>query len=538
MGACGSSMTAEEKAQAALSNQIDTTNRKDNDKELSKIKLLLLGAGESGKSTIFKQLRILYGQGYNQQTPEELNRWKSTVYNNVLSNMKVVLENVDSFADESLKEKVDGFLALPMGAEADIDGDCGELMKAFWADDGVQEAWERRADYQVQDSLVYYMSEIDRIAADDFKPNEQDILRTRVRTSGIVEEHYMIDGVEFVLFDVGGQRNERKKWIHCFDNVTAVIFVAAINEYNQVLYEDQTMNRMDEAVILFDEICNSPYFKDTSMILFLNKRDLFVDKLAHVPFRVDSGPHVRYTDYDGPVIDFNGPSGKPGSPEFLEVQHAIEHYILQLFLNRNRNKRKEVYHHVTEATDTENVSVVFNASKDIILQRNLSASGFAAAAAAAAAAEEENRRVAVGRRRAAQAIDLSPRHRRARSDKMLASRVLLQAAVKRTTGLVGLEVVPDARDKLADIYAHTLEKLKELPAEAPYRQSIEAITKHRLMVVQKHEDVAAIEKEIECGQVEELLVDAQEELKLMEHIKDSAFLRATMEPREDWNPDD
>ena len=96
-----------------------------------------------------------------------------------------------------------------------------------------------------------------------------------MRTSGIVEEKYVIDGVQFTMFDVGGQRNERKKWIHAFDNVTAVIFVAAISEYDQVLYEDENTNRMVEALNLFEEICNSRWFHDTSMILFLNKRDLF-----------------------------------------------------------------------------------------------------------------------------------------------------------------------------------------------------------------------------------------------------------------------
>jgi hypothetical protein len=59
------------------------------------------------------------------------------------------------------------------------------------------------------------------------------------------------------MYDVGGQRNERKKWIHCFDDVTAVIFVASLSEYDQVLYEDHTVNRMDEAVTLFADIANS-----------------------------------------------------------------------------------------------------------------------------------------------------------------------------------------------------------------------------------------------------------------------------------------
>lgn len=73
------------------------------------------------------------------------------------------------------------------------------------------------------------------------------------------------------VFDVGGQRSERKKWIHCFENVTAIIFLVAISEYDQLLYEDQNVNRMQEALTLFDSICNSRWFVRTSIILFLNK---------------------------------------------------------------------------------------------------------------------------------------------------------------------------------------------------------------------------------------------------------------------------
>jgi hypothetical protein len=49
------------------------------------------------------------------------------------------------------------------------------------------------------------------------------------------------------MFDVGGQRSERKKWIHCFENVTTILFLVAISEYDQLLFEDETVNRMQEA---------------------------------------------------------------------------------------------------------------------------------------------------------------------------------------------------------------------------------------------------------------------------------------------------
>ena len=221
-----------------------------------------------------------------------------------------------------------------------------------------------------------YMNELDRISETGYVPTVDDILRARVRTSGIVEESYKIDGVEFVMYDVGGQRNERKKWIHCFDAVTAVIFVAAISEYDQFLYEDDQMYRMDEAVMLFDEMCNLKHFKTTSMILFLNKVDLFREKLKTIPVRIDNGPKKRYESFNGPFVKIGTPEAEFGNPSFEAAYDAAREFFLQLFLRRNQQVDKEIYHHITCATDTSNIKVVFNACKDIILKNNLRGSGF------------------------------------------------------------------------------------------------------------------------------------------------------------------
>merc|ERR1712048_1408681 len=97
--------------------------------------------------------------------------------------------------------------------------------------------------------------------------------------TGIVQSDFVIKSMAFPMFDVGGQRNERRKWIHTFDHVNAVVFVAALSEYDQVLFEDETQNRMEEALQLFEQIVNSKWFRSTSMILFLNKKDLFEQKM-------------------------------------------------------------------------------------------------------------------------------------------------------------------------------------------------------------------------------------------------------------------
>jgi len=153
------------------------------------------------------------------------------------------------------------------------------------------------------------------------------------------------------MIDVGGQRNERKKWIHCFENVTAVLFVVDISAYDRVLYEDEKVNRLEEALNLFENICNSRWFRDTSIILFLNKSDLFKDKIKKVPLT------VTFSDYTGE-----------------NTYEAGTAFIEQEFLKRNHYK-KPIYCHVTCATNTQNVSVVFNGVKDIVVREALQKAG-------------------------------------------------------------------------------------------------------------------------------------------------------------------
>ena len=168
------------------------------------------------------------------------------------------------------------------------------------------------------------------------------------------------------MIDVGGQRNERKKWIHCFDDVDAIIYVAAISEYDQVLVEDQSTNRMIESLDLFEELCNSPWFENTDMMLFLNKRDLFESKIKEKS--ISSVP--AFSSYDI----------KPG------YESGCDFFVDQ-FMQRNQRTttaqspdggpaEKDIYYHITCATDTENVEFVMQACLDIILNAALKDSGF------------------------------------------------------------------------------------------------------------------------------------------------------------------
>ena len=59
------------------------------------------------------------------------------------------------------------------------------------------------------------------------------------------------------MFDVGGQREERRKWIQCFNDVTAIIFVTACDSFNMMLLEDEGENRLRESLELFKNIWNN-----------------------------------------------------------------------------------------------------------------------------------------------------------------------------------------------------------------------------------------------------------------------------------------
>lgn len=325
-------------------------------KEANKVKLLLLGAGESGKSTVFKQMKVLYGKGL---TDEEATLITPVVHSNMITLLKDVMKQVTSFGrQQDLSD--DAKVAFEEMSKMDDEGMFGTEhlphLKNLWNDSVFQEVWARRAEYQVVESTAAFFTDanLTRIIDPNYKASQADMLLTRIRTSGIVEEEYLIDGVSFCMYDVGGQRNERKKWIHCFEDVTAVIFVVGLSEYDQMLYEQADQNRMIEALQLFQEIVNNQFFKSSSMILFLNKKDLFETKVMKVAIK-DSFP-----DYTGPEKDFD----------------AGVDYFTKEFLSKSADQSKEIFVHVTCATDTGNVKVVFEACKDTILKANLLDSGF------------------------------------------------------------------------------------------------------------------------------------------------------------------
>jgi len=358
-------------AETKTNKDIDAAQKADQRKEARIVKLLLLGAGESGKSTLFKQMKLLYGVPYQS---EELKKMIPVVHLNIMTNLLVLLKAAPTlgvtFDDEEARTK----FIEEFNDRTVITPEVSKRIFNMWIDNGCVASWNLRAKIQVLDCLAYYCTKenLDRISSPEYEPIEADVLNARVRTSGVVEEKYVIEGAHFNVFDVGGQRNERKKWIHCFEDVTALIFVTAVNEYDQVLFEDSHVPRIQESLILFEEVVNSQWFEETSLILFLNKVDLYREKLKKFPIKVKG---ERFEDFDGPYVEPGTASSQDGTAEFEACYKAGLDYFAKKFLSKCRHKR-QIYTHFTCATDNKTTKAVFRAVKDTILRSNLADTGF------------------------------------------------------------------------------------------------------------------------------------------------------------------
>ncbi|XP_042293472.1 guanine nucleotide-binding protein subunit alpha-12 isoform X1 [Sceloporus undulatus] len=361
------------------------------------VKILLLGAGESGKSTFLKQMRIIHGREFDQKA---LLEFRATIYENILKGCRVLVDARDKLGipwQYTENEKHGMFLmAFENKAGMPIEPSLFQLyvpaLTGLWKDSGIKEAFSRRSEYQLLwlsvlvwslgslwvdsvivvfslippfspgahepasshlcplgESVKYFLDNLDRIGQMNYFPSKQDILLARKATKGIVEHDFVIKKIPFKMVDVGGQRSQRQKWFQCFDGITSILFMVSSSEYDQVLMEDRRTNRLVESMNIFETIVNNKLFFNVSIILFLNKMDLLVEKVKNVSIK------KHFSDFKG-------------DPHRLE---DVQRYLVQCFDRKRRNRSKPLFHHFTTAIDTENIRFVFHAVKDTILQENL-----------------------------------------------------------------------------------------------------------------------------------------------------------------------
>ncbi|KDR74847.1 hypothetical protein GALMADRAFT_227215 [Galerina marginata CBS 339.88] len=321
------------------------------------VKILLLGSRESGLRTIVKQMKITHKGGFSDT---ERAQFRRVIYENVLDSAQQVLAYMErtglkcvEYSNMSLAEKVLNFrLDYTHGAYLPLE--IAKAIDKLWKDPTVAEIIdEHSSSLDLTDAAPYFLSEVLRIGSPGYLPSDTDILRAEEKSTGIMETRFCMGQLSIHMLDVGDQPSERKKWIHCFENVTLIIFCTDLSAYDYVLSEEPTENKLWESIALFESVVNSRWFRRTSIILFLNGVDEFKNKIPKVPLE----------DY---FLDYTGGSDP----------NAAAQFILSKFMEVNK-ARLDVKPHVIlpQPTESTDMKVVYAKVKETILQNALRESG-------------------------------------------------------------------------------------------------------------------------------------------------------------------
>lgn len=358
---CFSASDAKSKQSKAIDRDLKSKNK------MQQHKILLLGTGNSGKSTFCKQLTSKFG-GTNphfQATNEEI--ILSLKENTLTGINKLVTETVNKAARDNkewppaaLKDHV---AALQAASPQGMTKETAEQIVSLFEDDFVQETLAAHGDQLAipggADGIKFFVKNVVNYVDAEYQHTPDDLLRNRVKTTGIIESKFICNGIEFIICDVAGQRSERRKWIHCFNSVSAVIYLTSVNEYDVGLEEANHQNSFTDSIQQWKVISDLQCFKSTPFIVFFNKFDLLSDKLKKSPLS------KVFRDYDNFIQQENKSSD-------TDVVKAIS-YFEGVFSKNFGGEFCE--YHTTCALDPDSCIKVFESVQRSILQRSLEASG-------------------------------------------------------------------------------------------------------------------------------------------------------------------
>ncbi|KAJ7267893.1 G-protein alpha subunit-domain-containing protein [Mycena rebaudengoi] len=363
-----------------------------------RVKLLLLDSGDSGKSTIIKQMRLIH-RPFSMQ---EVESYRQVIFDNLTRGLNDLL---DALLDMDL-EVPPAYTHVypkddPQGRGGYVQGwapgECGGMnrigdgldekgakpddlptdveriknapslcdrepfplkylgpLQRLWDEEVVRVAWARGNETVLPENLQYFFSDLLRLFDPVYVPTAQDILRTRERMTGITETAFKHEMYEVLMIDVGAQSSDIRKWIHYFQDVTSILYFVSLSGYDQCLVYDPNVTQMQDTMTMWDSICNSQWFKYTSIMLLLTKDDIFQKKIKTSEIRTF-------------FPDFVGESGNAA-----QGRNYFKKRFRHLAQKNGGSKDREIYIHVTTTdTDTDVLGMLMYNIQTIIIRSNL-----------------------------------------------------------------------------------------------------------------------------------------------------------------------
>ncbi|KAJ3306052.1 hypothetical protein HDV03_000589 [Kappamyces sp. JEL0829] len=299
-------------------------------------RVLILGSSDSGKSTLLKQLKILHGDGF---TPSERIQATNRIRGAIFGALATLLAILEGPASKELQEKYSDIFEYANCwdvQQTEVDADIIPAICEAVREQAILDIF-KEGQHTLPDTTEFFLENVSRILCNDYIPTNEDILSLRMVTQSVSETIFTIKGVPYHFYDVSGLTYHRKVWTGYFSNVDTVLFVASLSAYNQMLVEDPTVNRMADAMVLFQQIGNHPLLVKVPFILFMNKRDIYEKKAKKIPI-------INYfPEYSGKKFSIS--QGASFFRDKLYAQCPQTHIIAA---------------HVTCATDTKAMEVIID----------------------------------------------------------------------------------------------------------------------------------------------------------------------------------
>ncbi|OAX43413.1 P-loop containing nucleoside triphosphate hydrolase protein [Rhizopogon vinicolor AM-OR11-026] len=225
---------------------------------------------------------------------------------------------------------------------------------SLWEDESIQGVLRRRG-VRLEDSPGFFLDDTARIAAVDYEPTEEDIVRARSRTSCIEEHRLVQNGSEWCIYNVADGRGIRPHWASYLDDVQAIVFLAPL-VFNDTFEGDKQLNQLQHSMSLWRKVCGNPLLAHATIILLFNKMDILKERLD-AGFRVET----YFPSYG------RAPNDVENVMKYFRNKFLNDHYQLS-------TRRRPLYYHQTSVIDTEVTKFVMRAVRDGILQRHLESS--------------------------------------------------------------------------------------------------------------------------------------------------------------------
>ncbi len=318
--------------------KVRKVGRKNKSKKNKTIDILVVGAAQSGKSTFFTQLQLIHVDAFADTQNEKT---LTTLRSNIIRGIRELIEASDDMKSIKFDRVVGPSVSFfrEKNPLSTFDRETKGHAIRLWGNRTFQKIWGARDTISAFSipHLDYCMENIDHIT-NDTEPTVRDILLARKRTTGTSEISFEFNNKNFRFVDVGGQRSERRHWNQIIDKPTAVIFFAALSDWNLLTVGNKKITKTQESIAIWEEVLNMSVFQGTFFILMLNKIDVFKEKITRVDLRVE------YPEYTGDAED-------------ARVAAA---YIRELYLEkRPEGKNVSVQVHITCALNTKQMSSVF-----------------------------------------------------------------------------------------------------------------------------------------------------------------------------------